>query len=56
MLGGLGLPEIIAIAVVFVLLFGGKKFAQLGKGLGESIREFKKAHVELKDVEKDIKL
>ena len=56
MLRSLGLPEILTIAFVFVLLFGGKKFAQFGKGLGESIREFKKAHSELQGVEKDIKL
>lgn len=37
----LGGPELIVIAVVFLLLFGGKKLPDLAKGLGESIRNFK---------------
>ena len=37
----LGGPEILVIAIVFLLLFGGKKLPDLAKGLGESIRNFK---------------
>ncbi len=37
----LGGPEIIVIAVVFLLLFGGAKLPGLAKGLGEGIRNFK---------------
>lgn len=40
---GLGFPEICVVAAVAVLLFGGKKVGDLGKGLGEGIRNFKDA-------------
>ena len=40
---GLGLPEVMVIAVLALLLFGGKKVGELGKGLGEGIRNFKTA-------------
>ncbi|HEV2468293.1 MAG TPA: twin-arginine translocase TatA/TatE family subunit [Candidatus Sulfotelmatobacter sp.] len=41
--GKIGLTEIIFIAAIFLLLFGPGKFAALGKGIGESIRNFKSA-------------
>lgn len=40
---GLGLPEVLVIAAVAVLLFGGKKIGEVGKGLGEGIKNFKTA-------------
>jgi sec-independent protein translocase protein TatA len=43
MLRSIGWPELIVIIVVFLLLFGGKKIGDLGKGLGEGIKNFKSA-------------
>jgi sec-independent protein translocase protein TatA len=40
---GLGAPELIVIAVVILLLFGGKKLPELMKGLGKGVSEFKDA-------------
>lgn len=42
-LGWFGGPEVIIIAVVVLLLFGGRKIPELMKGLGGGIKEFKKA-------------
>jgi sec-independent protein translocase protein TatA len=42
-LGGLGGGEIFLIAVVLLLLFGGRKIPELMRGLGKGIREFKSA-------------
>ncbi len=39
----IGLPELLVILVIVVLLFGTSKLPQLGKGLGEAIRNFKGA-------------
>jgi sec-independent protein translocase protein TatA len=43
MFGSLGIWEILLIVVVIALLFGGKKLPELGKGLGQAIRNFKNA-------------
>ena len=45
-------PELIVIALVFLLLFGGKKIPELMKGLGKGVRSFKEG---LNEVEKEIK-
>ncbi len=39
----LGIPELILILAIVVLLFGVGKLPQLGKGIGEGIRNFKQA-------------
>lgn len=41
MFRSIGLPELLVILLVFMVLFGGKKLADVGKGLGEGIRNFK---------------
>ena len=41
MLGKLGLPEILVIAAIALLIFGPGRLSELGKGLGEGIRNFK---------------
>lgn len=40
-IGSLGLPEILVIALVVLLLFGGKKIPELMKGLGRGVKSFK---------------
>jgi sec-independent protein translocase protein TatA len=47
--GKIGITEIIIIVAIALLLFGPSKFASLGKGLGEGLRNFKSA---MKDEEK----
>jgi sec-independent protein translocase protein TatA len=43
MIGKLGLPEILLILAIALLIFGPSKLSDLGKGLGEGIRNFKSA-------------
>jgi sec-independent protein translocase protein TatA len=50
MFGSLGIWEILLIVVVIALLFGGRKLPELGKGLGQGIKNFKNA---VKGVDKD---
>jgi len=39
---GLGLPELLIILVIVLILFGTAKLPQIGSGLGQAIRDFKK--------------
>ena len=50
-LGSLGSQEIIIIALVILLLFGGKKIPELMHGLGKGVSQFKKG---MNDIEKEI--
>ena len=52
-LGNIGASEIIILALVVLLLFGGKKIPELMKGIGKGVKSFKDG---LKEVEKDIDL
>jgi len=49
---GLGTQEILVIAFIVLLLFGGKKIPELMKGLGKGVKSFKDG---MKEVENDIK-
>lgn len=40
-MGSIGWTEILVIALIAVVLFGGRRLADAGKGLGEAIRNFK---------------
>jgi sec-independent protein translocase protein TatA len=40
-LGSLGLPELLIILVIVIVIFGAKKLPDLGKSLGEGIKNFK---------------
>jgi sec-independent protein translocase protein TatA len=43
MFGSLGVPELFIILLIVVVIFGAGKLPQLGKGLGEGIKNFKDA-------------
>ncbi|HEY5499197.1 MAG TPA: twin-arginine translocase TatA/TatE family subunit [Bacteroidales bacterium] len=47
-----GAPEIIIVALIVLLLFGGKKIPELMKGLGKGVRSFKDG---IKDIDDEIK-
>lgn len=50
---GLGGNELIIILVIVLVLFGGAKIPQMMKGVGEGMREFKKASKEVRDTTED---
>jgi sec-independent protein translocase protein TatA len=49
MLGSIGMPELIIIFVIALIIFGPRKLPELGRSLGRSINEFKRASNELKN-------
>jgi sec-independent protein translocase protein TatA len=50
-IGNLGTGEIVIIALVVLLLFGGKKIPELMKGIGKGVKSFKDG---MNDIEKEI--
>ncbi|MCR5365482.1 MAG: twin-arginine translocase TatA/TatE family subunit [Prevotella sp.] len=50
LLFGIGMPEIIVLALIVLLLFGGKKIPELMKGLGKGVKSFKDG---MKEIETD---
>ena len=40
---GLGVPELLIIAILILFMFGGKKLPEMGKGIGEGIKNFKRS-------------
>ena len=50
LLFGLGMQEIIVIALIVLLLFGGKKIPELMKGLGKGVKSFKEGMNDISEV------
>ena len=57
MFGSIGMPELIIIFVIALIIFGPRKLPELGRSLGKSLAEFKRASNELKStLEEEIRL
>ena len=55
LLFGIGMQEVIVIALIVLLLFGGKKIPELMKGLGKGVKSFKDGMKEIDDDKGDDK-
>jgi len=51
-IGGVGFQEILLIALVVLLFFGGKKIPELMKGLGKGVKSFKDG---MRDIDNEVK-
>jgi TatA/E family protein of Tat protein translocase len=57
MFGSVGVPELIIIFTIALIIFGPRKLPELGKSLGKSLAEFKRASNELKStLDEEIRL
>ncbi|MBI4478224.1 MAG: TatA/E family twin arginine-targeting protein translocase [Acidobacteria bacterium] len=57
MFGSIGMPELIIIFVIALIIFGPRKLPDLGRSLGKSLAEFKRASNELKNtLEEEVRL
>ena len=56
-MGSIGMPEMLVILVIALIIFGPRKLPELGKSLGRSLAEFKRASNDLKStLEEEIKI
>ena len=51
---GLGFQEILVIALIVLLLFGGKKIPELMRGLGKGVKSFKEGMNEVTDLKEEV--
>jgi TatA/E family protein of Tat protein translocase len=57
MFGSIGMPELIIIFVVALIIFGPRKLPELGRSLGKSLSEFRRASNELRStLEEEVRL
>ncbi|WP_419879479.1 twin-arginine translocase TatA/TatE family subunit [Brevibacillus centrosporus] len=55
MLSSIGIPGLILILVIALVMFGPSKLPQIGRAIGDSIREFKKSTKEIFEDESQVK-
>jgi sec-independent protein translocase protein TatA len=51
--GPIGLPEMLIILVIIVLIFGASRLPEIGRGIGQGIKNFKASVKDAPDTEKD---
>lgn len=48
---GIGMPELIIILVIILVIFGAGKLPEIGRGIGEAIRNFRKSSTEPQEID-----